>query len=131
MIFTIEELLKVGSTKNPEFKDLDPILQYNIEMFVRKLNFLGQKYKDPATASSFLRNYKSQASINPHAMKSAHLFGRAVDIRDEKKNFQAWIRNNTEILIECGFWWEDFGSTPTWVHLQDLPPTSGRREFYP
>jgi len=38
---------------------------------------------------------------------------------------------NTAVMVECGLWAEDFRWTPTWVHLQRIPPKSGKRIYIP
>jgi hypothetical protein len=64
-------------------------------------------------------------------MKSRHLFGKAVDISDPKRELQAWCRTNEKLLEEIGLWCEDFNATPTWVHFQVESPKSGKRFFMP
>lgn len=130
MKFTKEELLNAGSCKF-KFEDLSAELQKNVTVMVIRLNWLGKFYSKPVKATSFLRSLEAQKKINPKALNSCHLYGRAVDISDPKGEFKLWIMDNLDKIIEAGFWVEDFNSTPTWVHLQDCIVASGNRFFKP
>lgn len=65
------------------------------------------------------------------ASHSNHLTAEAVDIADGNRVFALWCFNNPDKLEECGLWAEDFRWTPTWVHLQVVPPKSGKRIYIP
>lgn len=65
------------------------------------------------------------------AKLSTHIIGRGIDIRDADRAFAQWCLNNLAILAECGLYMEDPRWTPTWVHLQDRPPKSGKRVYIP
>jgi hypothetical protein len=135
MKFTMQELLSCGSEKfeAESLKKNEPVIYRNAEIFLIKLNYLGQRYKQAVKATSFLRSLAGQKLINPQALNSSHLYGRAVDLADEKNELKKWLKNEHTItcLIEFGFWVEDFKATPTWVHLQDVMPASGNRFFKP
>lgn len=63
------------------------------------------------------------------ASKSKHKTGHAVDIYDPGDELDAWL--NDGLLKQFGLWREHPDATPNWVHLQDLPPNSGKRTFVP
>lgn len=65
------------------------------------------------------------------AEHSKHRTGHAVDIYDPRRELAAWCVANQDKLVECGLAMEDPRWTPTWVHLQDLLPGSGRHVFIP
>ena len=76
------------------------------------------------------------------ALSSKHMTGEAVDLKDDKdRSFARWCLRNTvplchqegraDLLQEIGLWMEQPQWTPTWVHLQTVPPHSGRRVFVP
>ena len=128
MKFTVDELLRAGSVvwyKN----EMDEWVLHNLEDLCRKVNALG--YVPPMRASSCLRSIEAQKRINPKAMGSSHLYGRAVDIIDTDGKLKAWCVANKAKLIECGLWMEDPASTPTWCHLQTTAPKSMNRIFKP
>lgn len=60
---------------------------------------------------------------------SKHKLARAVDVYDPGDVLDHLLTD--EDLERFGLWREAPSSTPTWVHLQDLPPASGRRTFKP
>lgn len=75
------------------------------------------------------------------AKHSKHRTGHAVDIYDPRRELAAWCIAHTEPacsklgnpdrLAEFGFAMEDPRWAPTWTHLQDLLPASGKRVFIP
>lgn len=65
------------------------------------------------------------------AKGSRHKDGHAVDRYDPKREFARWCLRNLDELSKRGLHMEDPRWTPTWVHLQDVPPGSGRRIFIP
>ena len=93
-----------------------------------RLNQLGFK---PARVFTYTyRNPEHNARVGG-AKKSNHLTGCACDIADSDGLLKDYLRTNPELLEECDLYAEDFDSTPTWVHLQSVPPKSGRRIFKP
>mgnify|MGYP001197080265 FL=1 len=64
----------------------------------------------------------------PH---SKHMTGEAVDIEDNDGTLDAWCRDNVAVLENIGLWLEDDTATPTWTHVQSVPPRSGHRFFIP
>ena len=66
------------------------------------------------------------------AANSRHLTGEATDLRDNgTRDLARWCLRNLEALQEIGLWMEDPQWTPTWVHLQIVPPGSHRRVYCP
>jgi hypothetical protein len=66
------------------------------------------------------------------ATGSRHLTGRAVDLRDTPgRDFARWCLRNLDRMESIGLWMEDPQWTPTWVHLQIVPPRSGNRVYVP
>lgn len=81
-------------------------------------------------ASSGWRPAAVNASTPKAASKSKHLLGLAIDVQDGDKALQQWCMANTDVLAELGLWMEHPRDTPTWCHLQSVPPRSGNRVFY-
>lgn len=77
------------------------------------------------------------AAINANtpraAKRSKHMICRAVDVSDASKSLKKWLMTEAgqKALIECELWMEHPDATPSWVHLQIVPPGSGRRVFTP
>jgi len=65
------------------------------------------------------------ADNSPH--KDAH----AVDSYDPERIFAKWCRSHESVLADLGLHMEREEWTPTWVHLQDIPPRSGKIVFVP
>lgn len=73
----------------------------------------------------------NDATCNASA-SSKHISARACDLRDTADRALArWCLNNLDVLEEIGLWMENPQWTPTWVHLQTLPPGSGKRVYIP
>lgn len=65
------------------------------------------------------------------ATNSRHITAEAVDLRDADRTLATWCVDNLDVLAEIGLWMEDPRWTPTWVHLQCVPPKSGKRVYIP
>ena len=66
------------------------------------------------------------------AKGSKHLTGQACDLRDtEDRQLAQWCLNHLDELRAFGLWMERPQWTPTWVHLQIVPPASGLRVYVP
>lgn len=122
---------------------IPPEHQKNVLELLEKVNKLREAYGKPLRVTSGYRSmakhlaiYKAKGITDKTKipMKSRHLFGLAVDlvpIEDDIKHFQYWILDNIKLCEEIGLWFEDFAYTGTWVHLQIVPPASGKRFFKP
>jgi hypothetical protein len=64
-------------------------------------------------------------------MGSLHLMGGAADISDPKGELKEWLLEHLEALERLDLYCEAFDATPGWVHLQVIPPASGKRFFLP
>lgn len=66
---------------------------------------------------------------------SWHLMGQAVDLSDPDGRLGAWALVNEAALAELGLYAEHPEATNTkdgrWLHVQTVPPPSGRRIFRP
>ncbi len=74
------------------------------------------------------------------ATNSTHLGAQAADIWDADRLLARWILQNEidckaagrlSYATQIGLWFEDFRTTPTWVHGQIVPPHSGLRIYIP
>ena len=63
------------------------------------------------------------------APKSSHKQARAVDVYDPEDALDAWV--NDAKLTKHGLYREHPDDTPSWCHLSDKAPPSGRRTFKP
>jgi hypothetical protein len=109
----------------------------NYEALLHKCNILRKEYGKPMIVTSGFRSledhkriYKLKGISNP-PMGSAHLRCQAIDFADSDKLLKNWVLNNVQFMIDIGFWIEDPQWTPTWLHLQIVPPKSHKRFFIP
>ena len=72
----------------------------------------------------------NQATRNA-APGSKHLTAQAADIRDADRHLAHWCVLNLDVLAEIGLWMEDPRWTPSWVHVQTIPPKSRKRVYIP
>lgn len=56
------------------------------------------------------------------AAASKHKRGHGVDIYDPRAHFAAWCYKNRVKMRQLGLCMERHEWTPTWCHLQDIPP---------
>lgn len=97
---------------------------------------------DSATGTPVASGWRP-AGINARtanaAKKSTHMFGLAVDLQDipPVRPLARWCLKNQVVLERLGLWMErpqwtagTNGRDP-WVHLQTVPPGSGRRVYIP
>lgn len=109
-------------------------IKSNAAEVIRKVNLLLQRsaLDDRETigdANSGWRPPAVNAAIGG-ATKSKHMTGQAIDVEDNDKALQRWCMANLNVLEEIGLWMEHPRDTPTWCHLQSVPPKSGKRVFY-
>ena len=89
--------------------------------------------------SSGYRPAGVNAATRNAALRSKHLTCHAVDLQDtiHTRALATWCVRHLARLEECGLWMEDPRwtggriNTDPWVHLQDVPPGSGRRIYIP
>jgi len=115
----------------------------NVHSTLIKLNKLRDAYGKPLRVTSGYRSMAKHLAIyaakgitdqSKIPMQSNHLKGLAADvvpIEDDIKHLQDWILDNVKLMEEIGLWFEDFSATPTWCHIQVVPPKSGKRFFVP
>lgn len=65
------------------------------------------------------------------AASSTHKTGHGIDLYDPHRRLARWCLQNPDVLKDIGLWMEDPRWTPTWLHLQDVPPKSGRLVYIP
>lgn len=81
--------------------------------------------------SSGRRTPDVNARIRGAAPRSNHLTCNALDISDIDRSIARWMFANLHHLAELDLWMEDPRCTPTWAHIQTVPPLSRNRVFIP
>jgi hypothetical protein len=98
----------------------------------RLLGLAAQEGIECDTVNSGWRPLEVNDATANAAKGSKHIKALAVDLRDTpKRDLARWCLRNQKHLESIGLWMEDPRWTPTWVHLQIVPPGSGRRVFVP
>lgn len=116
---------------------LTPEIVANAQITVDKANQLLAAFEDETrividTVASGWRPPVVNSGTKNAAVGSKHLTARAVDVRDTPdRDLARWCLRNLDVLDDIGLWMEDPQWTPTWVHLQIVPPGSGRRVYVP
>lgn len=111
--------------------DLTPEIQVNASKLLLKVNELMRLFGEDRKCNSGWRPLTIQMEVNPRAPKSNHVTGNAIDLEDRDGRFKTWCVGNLLLLEHLGLYMEDPDSTPTWVHVQQIAPRSGKRVFKP
>lgn len=140
-MISIEEILK---GKPLEAIPLDH--QFHLHRLHTCANFIRFSFNAPLVVSSGYRTWQDHVQIyrEKNAMRanqglslieppksSLHLIGAALDFSDPSRVLQTWISTHLDVAESLEIYFEDFRSTPDWVHLQIYPPFSGKRFFIP
>lgn len=117
--------------------DLTDQIRSNANATIRTVNQALKMFEDETglicdkCASGWRPPSINDATANA-AKNSKHETALAMDVRDVAgRAFAGWCLCNLKKLEAIGLWMEDPRWTPTWVHLQIVPPGSGRRVYIP
>lgn len=113
-----------------DYRELPTEVYANLMDLRKSLNILGQKFLPPRILTCAYRNPEHNKRVGG-APRSMHLTGNACDIADSDCKLKSFLRTNPDALVCAGLYAEDYDHTPTWVHLQRVPPKSGKRVFKP
>lgn len=83
------------------------------------------------TVSSGWRPKSINDATRNAATRSNHVVALACDIDDPDRALAQWCISNLDKVAECGIYLEDPRWSPTWLHMQIVPPGSGKRIFIP
>lgn len=110
---------------------LPPQVVVNAAKLLDKVNPLLKEFGEDRKITSGWRPAELNAKVPGAAKTSKHITGDAVDLEDRNGKLKEWCVFNQDKLEALGLYMEDPAATPTWVHLQQLPPKSGKRIFKP
>lgn len=116
---------------NPHGLILSATQEENLEKLYVAMNKLRAAYGKPMIVTSGVRTREDQLRINPRNPGSAHTMAAACDIADKDKKLCDWVLDNFNLIIELDLYIEDPDFCQTWLHIQCLPPKSGKRIFIP
>lgn len=111
--------------------ELTDALRVNAVETVRRANMLLEAFGQQRRVNSGWRPALINAQTPGAALFSRHMTCEAIDIADPTGDLDSWLFTDKGRLEELNLWMEHPSSTPTWTHVQIVPPKSGNRVFYP
>lgn len=126
-MITVKEYL-MGRDKHYK---LPPQVVVNAAKLLDKVNALLADARISRVVSSGWRPAEFNATVPGAAKTSKHITGDAVDLEDRDGKLKEWCVFNLDKLKLLDLYMEDPASTPTWVHLQQIAPKSGKQIFKP
>lgn len=128
-MITMQEYFNGRDIKYKE--DYTDDILYNASGLLDKVNYLLDRFGEDRRCNSGWRPKTVQMRINPKAPNSKHITADAIDIEDKDGKFKSWCMSNQDFLKATNLYMEHPDSTPTWVHLQQIPPKSKKIVFIP
>lgn len=118
-------------------KELTPQIRANAKVTIERANRLLAMFYAAVSgavrrdATSGWRPAVVNANTKGASPTSKHMTGEAVDVEDASQALDKWLMTpaGQQALVMCELWLEHPESTPTWCHLQTVPPRSGNRVF--
>lgn len=133
-MITIENYL-MGRDKNYAREYSEEIKQNGEELLIKVNSLLKALRFENAKVSSGWRPPSYNRTVIGAAKGSHHTTGHAIDIKDPDGRLRDLILKEEflgeSLLCLHELYMEDPAFTPTWVHLQDIPPKSGKYIFKP
>jgi hypothetical protein len=116
----------MGRAKIP---DLTETQLANMNTLIPKVNMFLEAFGSYRKVNSGYRTPAINAATPGAAPQSKHMICAAVDLEDADAKLHAFARANQLLLEDLGLWCEE--RQGGWLHLQCLPPRSGKRWFKP
>jgi hypothetical protein len=123
-------MVKLKLSEFTKGRPTTPEIDVNIANTISKIEMFLQSYTGEVIISSGLRDPGSNRAAGG-AIKSTHLTGEAIDIVDRDGKVWQYVLENLHFAQQIGLWFEDKRWTPTWVHIQTVPPKSLKRIYIP
>lgn len=141
------ELAHYWMSRDAKYRsELTPEIAHNAEDLVGKVNNLlafaevdgVQPGFDQVTRTHVASGWRP-SGVNERtsnaATASRHITGQGIDLQDgTDRGLARWCLANLDALEDCGLWMERpqwTGGADPWVHLQSVPPGSGKRVYIP
>lgn len=112
-------------------EELSDAHKANAAKTVELANKLLEKFGQKRRVTSGWRPASINAATKGASPHSRHVLCQAVDLEDNNRELMNWCLNNQDVLKELGLWAEDPRAVTNWVHLQTVPPASGKLFFMP
>jgi hypothetical protein len=124
-MITLKDFLMGREVEHPITDDL----LFNAQETIGRVNMLLEKFGSFREVSSGYRPAAINARTPGASPKSKHMTCEAIDLEDVNGELGNWCIKNMDTMKEYGLYAEDPRDTPTWFHLQTVPPKSGKRIF--
>jgi uncharacterized protein YcbK (DUF882 family) len=111
--------------------ELTPEIEDNALRLLSIINPFLTEFGQTRAVTSGWRPPSYNQTVPGAARFSRHMTGQAIDLEDHDAGLKVWLQDYPQKLDKYGLWMEFGGATKGWVHLQSVPPKSGRRVFYP
>jgi hypothetical protein len=108
---------------------LSPDQIANMNSLIPKINEFLERFGSYRIVNSGYRSPAINAATPGAAPHSKHLVCAAIDLEDADAKLHAFAKNNVLLLEELGLWCEE--RQGGWLHMQCIPPRSGKRFFKP
>lgn len=108
-----------------------PQISANLDKTLAIFNQVRAAYGKPMNVRSGWRPPEINEATSNAAKGSNHLWGMACDFADNDGSLWKWCMFNLALLQKLGIYLEDKRWTPTWVHMQIVPPGSKKRIYIP
>ena len=129
-MITVEEYLSQHGAGHES--ELTGELRANAQMTVDKANQLLQAFGEDRGQRSGWRPQSVNDAMPNAAYHSWHITCQAIDLDDDDKRLQEWCAADKGAnLIPLGLYMENPIATPSWCHVQIVPPHSGQRVYFP
>ena len=130
-MITLQAYYKGRDIQNRD--ELTDDIRANAEITVERVNELLERsgFKSISTVNSGWRPQGINDATANAAKGSKHLTAEACDLPDVGGVLRTWAVDNLDVLADIGLWIEDPRWTKTWLHVQTVPPKSGKRVFIP
>lgn len=116
---------------NPKGHALTDSEYQNLYDLASKLTELEKDCPYEFHVNSGYRTVEEQHRVDPNHPQSAHIFGCAVDLEDYDFELWYWLVDNINTVKMLGLYLEDEFADSGHVHIQSIPPKSGRIIFEP
>jgi hypothetical protein len=126
---TLEEYYMGRDVTHSE--ELSDAHRYNAKITVDRANALLEAFGEERRVTSGWRPAGINAATPNASPVSKHVLCQAVDLEDKTGTLDQWCAEHEDVLAQIGLWREASSATPTWTHIQIVPPHSGHRVFYP
>jgi hypothetical protein len=128
-MITVQEYLEQhGKEHLNELTEQD---KANAQVTVDRANQLLEAFGSSRGLRSGWRPQAVNDATPNSAKNSKHITCEAIDLDDNDRTLQEWCMDHQDELQRIGLWMEHPIATPSWTHVQIVPPGSGKRAFFP